>query len=94
MIVNIKYICEKNKGWSLYDLARVLSQEGISKSAIYSWSSGLRMPRRAQLDMLCTLLDCSLSDLFVVEPYKFKNETVQAIAEKGKIYDKRIRKHN
>lgn len=81
---NLREVCLKNKGWSLYYLANILSTYGYcAKSTVYHWADGTRFPSAKSLDMLCYLLGCSLDDLFTTEPYQFENETLQEITQKG-----------
>lgn len=85
MKVKLREVCLKNKGWSVYDLSTLLAKhEGIAVCTTYAWSSGKRLPRAKHLDMLCNLLDCTLADLYEVEPYEFKSTALQSEAEKGR----------
>lgn len=86
MKCNLRQVCLKNKGWTLYYLAHLLASYGYcASSTVYHWADGTRLPSSKSIDMLCYLLGCSLDDLFTTEPYKFENETLQEIAEKGTI---------
>lgn len=85
MKVKLKEVCSKNKGWSIYELGKLLlDHEGISIGTVYAWGNGSRTPRAKHLDLLCNVLDCTLSDIYEVEPYTFKSETMKAIAERGR----------
>lgn len=83
---NLRKVCLKNKGWSIYYLGHILSLYGhCSMSSVYHWADGRSMPNAKNLDMLCQLLGCTFDDLYTAEPYTFESAELQEIAEKGKL---------
>lgn len=69
MKIKIKEVAKKNKGWSLYRLAKEL---GKPQQTIYSWSNGRTQPSYENMDKLCDALSCSVGDLFQKEPVQIK----------------------
>lgn len=69
MKVKIKECAKELKSWSLYKLAKEMS---LPQQTIYSWASGRTQPSYESIDMLCAILECSLNDLFEVEPVQQK----------------------
>jgi transcriptional regulator with XRE-family HTH domain len=55
----------KAKGLSLYRLAQLLS---MPQQTIYSWATGRTQPSYPNMDLLCSVLECTLNDLFAPEP--------------------------
>lgn len=74
--------CKRYRGWGKLELATLLEKEGVARSTVYAWFTGLRVPHSKHLDMLCSLLGCTLNDLYVTEPYDFKDEMLRNVAEK------------
>ena len=62
MKIKIREIAKKNKGYSLYKLAKEL----------YSWANGRTQPSYENMDKLCDALDCTIGDLFESEPIQHK----------------------
>lgn len=54
----------RSKGLSLYKLAQMLS---LPQQTLYSWGSGRTQPSYDGMDMLCTVLQCNMADLFEPE---------------------------
>ena len=69
MKVKIKECAKELKSWSLYKLAKEMS---LPQQTIYSWASGRTQPSYESIDMLCAILECTLNDLFEVEPVQQK----------------------
>lgn len=69
MKIKIKELAKKNKGWSLYRLAKVL---GLPQQTIYSWASGRTQPSYENMDRLCQALSCNVGDLFEAEAIQHK----------------------
>ena len=65
MKIKIKECAKNTKEWSLYRLAKEMS---LPQQTIYSWASGRTQPSYENIDRLCAILECSLTDLFEVEP--------------------------
>jgi transcriptional regulator with XRE-family HTH domain len=64
MIVKIKEVARKKKNWSLYKLAQMM---GLPQQTVYSWANGRTQPSYPNMDYLCSVLGCSLTDLFEPE---------------------------
>lgn len=64
MRVKIKEFAREQKGWSLWKLAQVM---GIPQQSVYSWGSKRTQPSYLNMDKLCDVLDCQMSDLFEPE---------------------------
>ncbi len=69
MKIKIKEAAQKFKQWSLYKLAKELS---IPQQTVYSWANGRTQPSYANMDKLCEILNCEVSDLFEAEPIQKK----------------------
>ncbi len=69
MLVKIKECAKSQKNWSLYKLAKELD---LPEQNIYSWASGRTQPSYENMDKLCAILDCTMSDLFEPEPVQIK----------------------
>jgi DNA-binding Xre family transcriptional regulator len=69
MKIKIKEVALKNKGWSLYKLAKELN---LPQQTVYSWASGRTQPSYDNIDRLCDILDCCVGDLFESEPVQQK----------------------
>lgn len=69
MKIKIKEAVKIHKNWSLYKLAKVLQ---LPQQTIYSWASGRTQPSYENMDRLCDVLDCNVSDLFEAEPVQHK----------------------
>lgn len=65
MKVKIKEVAREKKGWSLYKLASILN---LPQQTIYSWANKRTQPSFESMDMLCTVLGCTLDDIFEIEP--------------------------
>lgn len=79
----VEAACKRFRGWGRAELAKLLKDEGVSQATVYAWFAGSRMASKTHIDMLCTLLGCSINDLYVTEKYQFKNKLLQEIAKKG-----------
>jgi transcriptional regulator with XRE-family HTH domain len=80
MIVKIKEVAKIKKKWSLYRLAK---EAAIPQQTIYGWANGRTQPSYENMDLLCQLLDCQMSDLFAPEANKID------INERKKEYNQR-----
>jgi len=69
MKVKIKECAKELKAWSLYKLAKEM---GLPQQTIYSWASGRTQPSYENIDKLCAVLECSLDNLFEIEPIQQK----------------------
>lgn len=69
MKIKIKETAQKNKGWSLYRLAKELN---LPQQTVYSWASGRTQPSYDNMDRLTQILDCKLGDLFEAEAVQHK----------------------
>ena len=69
MKIKIKEAVKKMKNWSLYKLAKELN---LPQQTVYSWASGRTQPSYENMDRLCDILECSVSDLFEAEPVQNK----------------------
>lgn len=69
MKVKIKEAAKEKKGYSLYKLAKVLN---LPEQTVYSWAKGKTMPSYINLDKICGVLECEISDLLEAEPYQNK----------------------
>jgi transcriptional regulator with XRE-family HTH domain len=65
MKIRIKDVAKDRKGWSLYRLARELA---LPQQTVYSWASGRTQPGYAHMELLCSILECTMNDLFEPEP--------------------------
>lgn len=84
MKCNIEAMCLR-RGWAISDLKKILVEHKIcSETAVAYWRLGKRFPNSQYLDMLCTLLDCRIGELFTNEPYVFEDEELNKIAKKGR----------
>ena len=59
----------KNKGYSLYKLAKELK---LPQQTVYSWANGRTQPSYENMDRLCDALECTIGDLFESEPIQHK----------------------
>jgi len=64
MKLKIKETAFRKKGWSLYRLAKELL---LPQQTVYSWASGRTQPSYENMDKLCTVLNCLMSELFEPE---------------------------
>jgi len=64
MKVFIKETARTKKGYSLYKLAQIMN---IPQQTVYSWAAGRTQPNWESMDILCTILECELGELFQVE---------------------------
>jgi len=64
MKIKIKEAAFRKKGWSLYRLAKELL---LPQQTVYSWASGRTQPSYENMDKLCTILNCIMSELFEPE---------------------------
>ena len=69
MKIKIREEEKKNKGYSLYKLAKELK---LPQQTVYSWANGRTQPSYENMDKLCDALDCSIGDLFESEPIQHK----------------------
>lgn len=69
MKIKIREIAKKNKGYSLYKLAKELQ---LPQQTVYSWANGRTQPSYENMDKLCDALDCAIGDLFESEPIQHK----------------------
>lgn len=69
MQIKIREVARKNKDISLYELAKRLV---MPQQTIYSWNNGRTQPNYANMDKLCSELDCTVGDLFIAEPVQSK----------------------
>jgi transcriptional regulator with XRE-family HTH domain len=65
MKIKIRETARAKKGWSLYKLANELQ---LPQQTVYGWQSGRTQPRLENIDRLCSVLGCSVGDLFEAEP--------------------------
>ena len=63
MKVKIKKCCKK-QNISLYRLAQLFD---CPQQTIYSWANKRTQPSYENMDKLCILLNCTMSDLFELE---------------------------
>lgn len=64
MKIKIKETAFRKKGWSLYRLAKELN---LPQQTIYSWAGGRTQPSYENMDKLCTVLNCLMSEIFEPE---------------------------
>lgn len=69
MKVKIKETAKLKKGYSLYRLAQVMD---LPQQTVYSWAKGRTQPSYINLDKLCDVLECEISDLLEAEPVQKK----------------------
>ncbi len=69
MKVKIKETALKNKGYSLYKLAKILN---VPQQTVYSWAKGRTQPSYVNLDKICEVLNCQISDILEPEPIQHK----------------------
>jgi DNA-binding Xre family transcriptional regulator len=69
MKIKIREMALTRKGWSLYKLAEEL---GINKPTVYGWQKGHAQPNTRNMDKLCSVLDCTMDDLFEAEPVEVR----------------------
>lgn len=74
MKVQIREAALRLKGWIPEDLVFYL-KDYVSPTTVYNWITGRRQPSYENLDMLCTLLDCSLDELLVYEEFDFADKS-------------------
>jgi len=67
MEIKIKEIAKRNRGWSIYELAKQL---GNPPQTVYGWAGGRTQPSYKNMVLLCKKLKCTMSDLFVVDAKK------------------------
>lgn len=68
MKVQIKEAALRLKGWIPEDLVFFL-KDYVSSTTVYNWITGRRQPSYEHLDLLCTLLECSLDDILITEEF-------------------------
>jgi len=68
MKIKIKETAKK-KNLSLYKLAKAMN---IPEQTVYSWAKGRTQPSYINLDRLCDVLKCEISDLLEAEPVQSK----------------------
>ena len=69
MKIKIKETAKSKKNYSLYRLAQVLN---LPQQTVYSWAKGRTQPSYYNLDRLCAVLGCDISDLLEAEPVQNK----------------------
>ena len=72
MKIKIREIAKKNKGYSLYKLAKELH---LPQQTVYSWANGRTQPSYENMDRLCDALECTIGDYLNLNLYstiKFK----------------------
>ena len=69
MKIKIKEAAQKFRKWSLYRLAKELN---LPQQTIYSWANGRTQPSYENMDKLCDVIGCEVSDLFESEPIQTK----------------------
>jgi len=69
MKIKIKEAAQKFQKWSLYRLAKELN---LPQQTVYSWANGRTQPSYDNMDKLCDILGCEISDLFESEPVQKK----------------------
>ena len=69
MKIKIKETIKEKRGWSLYRLARELD---LPQQTVYSWANGRTQPSYENMDRLCTVIQCTLGELFEAEPIQEK----------------------
>ncbi len=69
MKIKIKEAAKEKKGYSLYKLARELN---LPEQTVYSWAKGKTQPSYINLDKICGVLECNISDILEAEPYQNK----------------------
>jgi transcriptional regulator with XRE-family HTH domain len=62
--IQIKEAAKGKKGWSLYRLAKELN---LPQQTVYSWANGRTQPSYDNMDRLCSVLGCSIDELFQAE---------------------------
>lgn len=76
MKIKIREIARRNKGFSLYKLAKELN---LPQQTVYSWANGRTQPSYENMDKLCDILSCNLGDLFECEPIQHKLNLKEAM---------------
>lgn len=85
MKCNLEAVCHR-KGWSISDLKKLLVEHNVcTEAAVSHWKLGRRFPNSKYIDILCTLLDCRVGELFTHEPYSFDDVGLSKIAKKGRL---------
>lgn len=79
MKVKIRELAEK-KGWSLYRLAVNM---GLPGQTVFGWANGRTQPSYANMDKLCSYLDCTMGDLFESEPVETLIYTRQIVIKEA-----------
>lgn len=69
MKIKIKETAKTKKNWSLYKLAKEMQ---LPQQTVYSWANGRTQPSYENMDKLCDILNCTVSDLFEAEPVQHK----------------------
>lgn len=69
MKVKLKETAKEKKGYSLYKLAKELN---LPQQTVYSWAKGRTQPSYSNLDKICGILDCTISDILEAEPFQNK----------------------
>ena len=64
MKIKIEEAARKYKDWSLYKLAKELN---MHQQTVYGWANGRTQPSYENMDKLCSILGCEISDLFEAE---------------------------
>jgi DNA-binding XRE family transcriptional regulator len=65
VIVRLKEVARERKNLSLYKLAQVMD---LPQQSVYSWASGRTQPNWESIELLCTILECRIDDMFQPEP--------------------------
>ena len=64
MKIKIKEVARKNKGWSLYRLAKELN---ANQQTVCSWANARTQPSYENMKKLCNCLNCTLDDIFKID---------------------------
>ncbi len=67
MKIKIKETARAKNDWSLYRLAKELK---LPEQTIYGWQCKRTQPKFKNMEKMCSLLDCTMDDLFEAEPLK------------------------
>ena len=73
----------ESQGITLYRLAKMM---GIPEQTVYSWAKGRSQPTYENMDYICTVLNCAISD--IIRP-----EKVDIAAEKPTLSDVQAKNH-
>jgi len=86
--IHLKEVAKKS-GMSLYKLAHIM---GLPQQTIYSWANGRTQPNYGNMDALCQVLKCTMSDLFTPEDatrviMEYRSRTLASINYKYNKFD-------